>query len=173
MSCRWYAARIKTTISWDVIIEQLRRQDFAAYQPIISRSIYFAGRKLTGEWPLFPAYIFVSFSVEEQRWRAINSTAGVKHLLPIHGEIPQALPLGFVEELQRVRNNCAEKLIAATGPFIANDVVRILVGAYQNMVGTVINSTPKLTRVEVKAFNRLITAQIATDSLKAVPQSRW
>jgi transcription antitermination factor NusG len=171
MSARWYAARIKTTISWDVIIEQLQRQSFGAYQPIVSRSVYFGGKKLTGEWPLFPAYLFVSFDLEEQRWRAINGTAGVQHLLPLHAETPQALPRGFVEELQNVRNNCAAKMIAATGPFIANDVVRILRGAYENAIGTVIDSTPKLTRVELKAFNRLIAAQIATDSLKAVPQS--
>ena len=171
MACRWYAARVKTTISWDVIIEQLQRQGFTAYQPVISRSVYFGGRKMIGQWPLFPAYLFVSFDLEEQRWRSVNSTTGVHHLLPAQSEIPHALPIGFIEGLRTVKSERAEKLIEATRPFMANETVRILIGAYKNAVGTVINSTPKLTRVEINAFNRKVATTIATEGLAPAPRS--
>jgi transcriptional antiterminator RfaH len=169
MSSRWYAARIKSTLSWDVIIGELDKQGFTSYHPVITKSTYFAGRKLTGEWPLFPSYLFTSFDMEEQRWRAINSTHGVMHLLPTNSEFPQALPIGFVEELRSRRT--VEKMVEVAKSFEANAIVRVLVGALKGQDGRVIDSNHKLTRVEISAFSRKVRATIPTGDLAPAPRS--
>jgi transcriptional antiterminator RfaH len=165
----WYAARIKNTLSWEVIIRELAKQGFSAYHPVITKSTFFAGRKLTGEWPLFPGYLFASFDMEKQRWRAINSTHGVLHLLPLNAEFPQALPIGFVEELRGRR--AVEKMIEVTKRFVANEIVRVLVGALQGHNGRVIDSNHKLTRVEIAAFSRKVQATLPTGDLALAPRS--
>jgi transcriptional antiterminator RfaH len=169
MSSRWYAVRIKSTLSWEVIIGELGKQGFAAYHPVITKSMYFAGRKLTGEWPLFPSYLFTSFDMEEQRWRAINSTHGIIHLLPATSEFPQALPIGFVEELRSRRT--VEKMVETTRTYATNEIVRILAGALKGRDGRVIDSNHKLTRVEIAAFSRKVQATVPTGDLAPAPRS--
>jgi transcriptional antiterminator RfaH len=169
MSSRWYAARIKSTLSWEVIIGELGKQGFTSYHPVITKSTYFAGRKLTGEWPLFPSYLFTSFDMEEQRWRAINGTHGVMHLLPVNSEFPQALPIGFVEELRSRRT--VEKMVEVAKSFEANAIVRVLVGALKGHDGRVIDSNHKLTRVEVNAFARKVQTTVPTEHLTTVLRS--
>ena len=159
----------QVNVKLEVIIGELIKQGFTSYHPVITKSTFFAGRKLTGEWPLFPSYLFTFFDMEAQRWRAINGTHGVMHLLPTNSEFPHALPIGFVEELRSKRT--VEKMIEVAKSFQANAIVRILVGALKGHDGRVIDSNHKLTRVEINAFSRKVQATVPTGDLTAEPRS--
>lgn len=96
---RWYVVQIHPN-SEALAIEQLGRQAYETYAPqerfktvvknaVVERASY-----------LFPGYVFVSFDIERDRWRAINGTRGVAKLLPRAVEIPLPVPIGLVEGIR-------------------------------------------------------------------------
>jgi hypothetical protein len=98
------------------------------------------------------------------RWRSINNSTGVVHLLPTHSELPLPLPRGFVDEMQR-RATVAEVEDLATR-FAANDIVRVLTGIFQNRFARVLSSARTSTRIKVTAFEREIVATVRTADLQ-------
>jgi transcription antitermination factor NusG len=103
-----------------------------------------------------------------------NNTLGIWHLLPVHAELPDALPDQFIPELQKqlaaaeAEQAAKEAARALCHRFAANAIVRILTGALSGQVGRVVSSERAVTRVEVEAFNRQIVASVPTGGLK-----RW
>ena len=78
--------------------ENLVRQDFHVYCPMISRRIRHARRVQDVPRPLFPGYIFVE-QRPQQSWRPILGTYGVKTLVT-SGDQPSVLPGRFVDALK-------------------------------------------------------------------------
>lgn len=79
--------------------EHLGRQGFDVYLPRWRKR---RSHARCIEWvaaPLFPRYLFVGFDIEVTRWRAINSTFGVSHLV-CNGGMPLAMPSGIVEDIR-------------------------------------------------------------------------
>ena len=58
----------------------LQRQGFDVYLPRYLRGSAMPADQLAAA-ALFPTYLFVAMSGPDQRWRAINSTVGVAHLI--------------------------------------------------------------------------------------------
>lgn len=77
----------------------LRRQGFATYLPRYARGRRHARRHDVVARPLFPRYLFVALDPARDRWRSIQSTFGVSHLVAA-GEEPVALPDGVVDEIR-------------------------------------------------------------------------
>jgi transcriptional antiterminator RfaH len=96
-------------ISWFVVQTQARseekarhhlaNQGFTIYLPRYRRRIRHARRSETVHRPLFPGYLFVRFDLGATRWRAINGTVGVHHILT-NGELPQRVPEAIVQEIK-------------------------------------------------------------------------
>src|SRR5437660_12488192 len=61
-----------------VALENLHRQDFDAYCPLIRKRRSHARRVETVLRPLFPNYLFVRASTDRKLWRPIDSTYGVR-----------------------------------------------------------------------------------------------
>jgi transcriptional antiterminator RfaH len=80
-------------------LANLRRQGFEAYLPCYRARRRHAGRVHGVSKPLFPRYLFVALDIARQRWRAIQSTFGVSHLVG-HAERPAALPHAVVEAIR-------------------------------------------------------------------------
>jgi transcriptional antiterminator RfaH len=150
MAERWYCARTKVNFSWDVVIEQLSRQNFTAWLPLIRQQSFQNGKKLITEQPLFPSYIFVCFDIAATRWHAINSTIGIVRLLPERLEQPQALPAAFIAGLQTRPSVQQVELLAAK--FTEKETVRVLTGIFQNRFAKVLTSNRNATRVRLEAF---------------------
>jgi transcriptional antiterminator RfaH len=173
MSLAWYVARIKTTISWDAIILNLLRQDFASYIPLVQSASYFAGKKTIVEEPLFPAYLFVELDLEK-RWHAVKHTVGVTYLLPARAEIPLSVPTAFIEQLRVLRTEA--KMVQVTKRFLANELVRFIAGPFAEGAratgvtrgGRVISSSERLTRVAVPALGRETVVTVPTEHLAIV-----
>ncbi len=77
----------------------LRRQGFVAYVPRYLRKRRHARREDIVARPLFPRYLFVALDLAKDRWRAIQSTFGVSHLVSA-GETPLALCEAIVDEIR-------------------------------------------------------------------------
>ncbi len=116
-------------------IENLVRQDYQAYCPMIVKRIKHARRAYDAKRPLFPGYVFVERPGETQLWRPLLGTFGVRSVI-CNGETPSLLPAGFVESLKaREIEGAIQK---PTSPFQPGQSVAIVGGPFDGLVGQII-----------------------------------
>ena len=84
--------------------------------------------------PLFPRYMFVAIDVATQRWRSIQSTFGVSHLVS-NGDAPATVPRGVVDALRLREDDKGFIKLNARPMFAAGDKVRVLAGAFMDNAG--------------------------------------
>ena len=130
---RWYVAE---TLSRSEKLAQyhLERQGFTCFCPRFRATRRHARRTTTTLTPLFPGYIFVSFSRDHDRWQSINSTIGARRL--VGGERgPVPMPLEVMEALFA---RCGEGEVDCVIPDVKpGDQVRITSGPFANCVAAI------------------------------------
>jgi len=106
----------------------LERQGFQVYLPRYLKKRSHARRTDTVPAPLFPRYLFVAMDVATARWRSINSTFGVSHLvtngnepLPVDEQVIEEIRAredeqGWVKIGQFFRYRKGEKIQVVNGP---------------------------------------------------------
>ena len=87
---KWFAAQTKTNGHYQAQ-KNLENQGFKTFLPLIETSKRSAKKFITKSVPLFPGYIFVSFSMSNLNWRSINSTLGVTRLI-CQNRVPMMVP---------------------------------------------------------------------------------
>ena len=80
---RWYVVHTQTN-SEIRAATNLLRQGFETYLPRYLKLRRHARKVDRVARPLFPRYLFVRLDVETDRWRSIDGTFGVSHLLTCH-----------------------------------------------------------------------------------------
>ena len=139
---------------------QLQNQNFSVFCPEINRTVRKGGRQVVHRRPLFSGYVFVEFESEVGRWRTINGTFGVKHLL-MQNEKPSLLPVGFVELL---RGNTNEDGTIARHRFLTpGDNAAIVKGPLANQVGKLLSVDDKgrvAILLELLSSNRSVKTRI-------------
>ena len=107
-------------------LENLARQSYSAYCPMVWRRIRHARRTHDVLRPMFPGYVFIEVTKQTQ-WRSVLSTLGVRHLVRNGLELAY-LPHGVVETLREREIDGAvarpeeplsvgQKVIVQGGPF--------------------------------------------------------
>lgn len=77
---RWYVVYTRARgEAWAA--GNLVRQDFEVYFPKIRQEVRHARRIRSVLAPLFPRYLLVRLDTENQRWRSVNGTFGVSHII--------------------------------------------------------------------------------------------
>lgn len=130
----WYVAQTQVQ-SEAKAGTNLAQQGFEVYVPRYLRTVRHARRMSVVKAPLFPSYIFVRIDMETQRWRAINSTIGVKRLVGHDGK-PTQIAADVVEGLKE--HEQADGFLSVVSPavrFKTGDAVRILRGAFDSCRG--------------------------------------
>ena len=94
---RWYVVRTLAQRERHAV-QQLTNQNYRAFLPLHLKNRRHARKVETISAPLFPRYLFTILDRTRDRWRSINGTLGVEHLLMCAGE-PQPVPHGLVENL--------------------------------------------------------------------------
>jgi transcription antitermination factor NusG len=74
----------------------LTAQNFRIFLPQFSKTVRHARKLREAIVPVFPGYIFIALDIERDRWRSINGTIGVAHVLCAEG-CPIPVPMGVVE----------------------------------------------------------------------------
>jgi len=129
---RWYVVHTQPNREGRALAHLLM-QGFHAYLPRYGKLRRHARR---AEWvlaPLFPRYLFVAMDVAGARWRSINGTVGVSHLV-CHGDRPTAVPPGIVEGL-RAQESEDGAIAVATASLQPGQRLRIAAGAFADCVG--------------------------------------
>ncbi|HBC07695.1 MAG TPA: transcriptional activator RfaH [Rhodospirillaceae bacterium] len=79
--------------------QNLTNQGFEPYLPRYRKRRRHARRIDMVLSPLFPRYLFVRMDPRQQRWRSINGTFGVSHLLT-DGAVPQEVPDAIIDVIR-------------------------------------------------------------------------
>ncbi|MEH6717875.1 MAG: transcriptional activator RfaH [Aurantimonas endophytica] len=135
---RWFAVGTQPGRE-TVAATHLQRQGFTCFLPMHVRTVRHAGRLSTQRGAFFPGYLFVALDLRTDRWRAVNGTVGVRHIVSA-ADRPVPIARGFVEKLQStvdasgvirldIRRQKGDKLTLQYGPFAG------MVGEWDRMEG--------------------------------------
>jgi len=128
---RWYAVQCLSNREL-IAASQLRNQGFDVFLPVRLKQRRHARRLEQVRRPFFPGYLFVRLDLLVHRWRSINGTLGVSHLVA-HGELPVPAPRGAIEA---IRSICGENDVMRDGGNLSpGDHVRIAFGPFVDLVG--------------------------------------
>jgi transcriptional antiterminator RfaH len=129
---RWFLVR--TQPGRELTAEfQLERQGYRTFLPKVLKTVRHARRLTTKVSAFFPGYLFIELDLARERWRSINGTFGVSHLV-MRGETPAVAPKGVVEDLI----GCSDALGLHRPPSPrAGERVRILAGPFSNQIAVV------------------------------------
>jgi transcriptional antiterminator RfaH len=130
---RWYV--VQTQVNGEAkAAENLRRQGYEIYLPRYLKHRRHARKVDFVAKPLFPRYMFVAIDVATQRWRSIQSTSGVSHLVT-NGNEPATVPESVVRALRTREDANGFVQLDATPAFASGDKVRVLGGAFIDNAG--------------------------------------
>lgn len=128
---RWYVVKCQPNRE-ALAAAHLGNQDFRIFLPRGQRVRRHARKIDVILAPFFPGYLFVRLDLTRDRWRCVNSTCGVSHLV-MQGSAPAAVPDGIVEQLQK---RCdARGVLDLDVQLQQGQPVRILTGALADFVG--------------------------------------
>ena len=129
----WFVAMSKPR-GEELAYQQLTNQGFDVYLPMCPRAVRRRGRHLTEVSPMFPRYLFVRPSHEEQGIASVRSTVGVQQLVCFGNEFALAAE-SLVSDIRameaRLRGD-PEPL-----PFKAGDEVEITEGPFAGITAKV------------------------------------
>jgi transcriptional antiterminator RfaH len=95
----WYLVYTKAR-GEELAQENLSRQGFHTYLPLMKRNKRVRGRYRPIIEALFPRYLFIQLDTESDNWMPIRSTIGVSNLVKF-GAIPAQVPPSLVEDLKQ------------------------------------------------------------------------
>lgn len=130
---RWYCLHTQPRReAW--AFENLARQGFRGWLPLLSRTVRHARRVRTVTAALFPRYGFVALDLARDRWRSVNGTFGVAGLI-MDGESPRPVPPGVVEGLMALAD--AAGIVRYGREVTPGQRVRVLTGPFADRLATV------------------------------------
>ncbi len=133
---KWYVVATKPNCEYKALTN-LQRQDFESYLPRILVRRSHARRLNIVQRPLFSGYVFVQLDPEVARWRSINGTIGVTHILTSNGR-PQPLRNGIIDAL---REREADGVIAVPpAHYEIGETVEVQEGPFTNQIGTILTA---------------------------------
>jgi transcriptional antiterminator RfaH len=132
-AARWYVVQTQANGEAKAALNLLR-QGYEVYLPRHLKRRRHARRVDFVARPLFPRYLFVSVDMATQRWRSIQSTVGVSHLVT-NGTEPAVLPESIVAALKAREDANGYVKIDATAKFAPGDKVRVLAGLFMDSAG--------------------------------------
>lgn len=100
---------------------------------MIDKVVRLPTRTATATQPFFPSYLFVSLSLDHDRWRSVNGTIGVQNLISF-GDRPAPAPAGLIEEL--AANASDQGHVRFDQTFAPGARVRIVGGPFDGLMGT-------------------------------------
>lgn len=129
----WYLIQTKPNAHF-MAYENLKRQGFDVFLPLIIKTTKKNGRFLDTKAPLFPMYLFMSTSIDPVPWKSVNGTRGVAKAVTFDG-IFRPINTRIIEGLQQ---RCNENgVVQHLGDIGLGDLVKIERGPFAEFICTV------------------------------------
>jgi transcriptional antiterminator RfaH len=141
-----------------IAVDNLQRQEFIPYCPLVKRRHRHARRATDVLRPLFPGYLFVKINPDLTRWRPMLSTFGVRSVVRC-GEEVSLLDDAFV---QAIRARETDGIISRpASPYQIGQEVRVSGGAFDGLVATIIemHERDRLT-VLMQLLSRMVKVRL-------------
>lgn len=129
---RWYLVKAHTGREL-LAAHHLQNQGFATFLPKQLKTVRHARRLRVTLAAFFPGYLFVSLDLGRDRWRSVNGTMGVAHLVS-RSERPAPVPRGVVEALMAAAD---ARDVLQGPPLRAGQTVRITAGAFADQLAVI------------------------------------
>ena len=94
----WYLLQTKPN-AHITACENLRRQSFEVFLPLITKTIKKNGKFLDAKAPLFPGYLFMGTSRDPVPWKSVNGTRGISRAVTLDG-VYRSVSAHIIEGLQ-------------------------------------------------------------------------
>jgi transcriptional antiterminator RfaH len=145
----------------------LQRQGFDAYLPRYRKQRRHARKVDRVAAPLFPRYLFVNMDIAKARWRAINSTFGVSHLVAT-GDSPVPLLGSIVDSIRAREDDGGMIALHDEDGFKRGDKVWILDGPLGEQEGLFDrHSDDARVTVLLDILGRTVKVRVAKDEVSA------
>ena len=153
----WYL--IHTKIRQErVALENLERQGFACFLPLIRAEKLRRGALQVVQEPLFPRYLFIRLGtgLESQIWAPIRSTVGVSRLVTF-GQTPAKIEDELISQLQVKMDSTevqlrhfepGEQVVVTDGPFVGIEAIYQMADA-EGRVMVLLNILSKQVKMSV------------------------
>jgi transcriptional antiterminator RfaH len=132
------------TSTWYVVQTQINaearaacnlvRQGFEIYLPRYLKLRRHARKVEKVSAPLFPRYMFVRIDIAAQRWRSVQSTYGVSHLV-LNGSDPAAVAEQVIDALKARHDAGGYVKLDQRPKFAIGEKVRVLAGVFAENLG--------------------------------------
>lgn len=129
---RWYVATTSPRKE-RFAAAHLANQNICSFLPLQAVTRRHARKTRTKFEPVFPRYLFIGLDVDRQRWRSVNGTLGIQHLLT-DGKRPLAVAPGVVETLIQ-SSDPRGALVYKTRDLAVGARVELLAGAFAGALG--------------------------------------
>jgi transcriptional antiterminator RfaH len=129
----WYV--VQTQINAELkAARNLLRQGFEIYLPRYMKRRSHARKIEKVPSPLFPRYMFVQVDLATQRWRSIQSTFGVSHLV-LQGSGPARVAPEVINSLKAREDEGGYVRLDQRPKFALGEKVRVLAGVFAENLG--------------------------------------
>jgi transcriptional antiterminator RfaH len=129
----WYV--VQTQVNAEAkAARNLLRQGFEIYLPRYLKRRSHARKIEKVPAPLFPRYMFVNIDIATQRWRSIQSTYGVSHLV-LNGSEPASVRGAVIESLKSREDASGYVTLDQRPKFAIGEKVRVLAGVFADNLG--------------------------------------
>jgi transcriptional antiterminator RfaH len=129
----WYV--VQTQVNAEAkAARNLLRQGFEIYLPRYLKRRSHARKIEKVPAPLFPRYMFVEIDMATQRWRSIQSTFGVSHLV-LQGADPARVAPDVVNALKAREDEGGYVRLDQPSKFALGEKVRVLAGVFAENFG--------------------------------------
>jgi transcriptional antiterminator RfaH len=129
----WYVAQTQVNAEAKAV-HNLLRQGFSVYLPRYLKKRSHARKIERVPAPLFPRYLFVQIDIATQRWRSIQSTFGVSHLV-VNGSTPVPVGGEVIASLKACEDEDGYVKLNHRPGFALGEKVRILAGVFADSLG--------------------------------------
>ena len=114
--------------------ENLKRQGFGVFLPLILKTVKKNGKFIDSEVPLFPGYLFMSTTTDPVPWKSINATRGISKAATLDG-IYRPINNSIVEG---IKHRCDENsIIQNIDKIVPGNRIKIERGPFADFICTV------------------------------------
>lgn len=129
----WFV--VQTQVNSEAKAERnLLQQGFDVYLPRYLKLRSHARKIDKVPAPLFPRYMFVQVDIAKQRWRSIQSTLGVSHMV-FNGSRPASVADNIIETLKAREDERGMIKLGRPAHIAVGERVRILAGSFVGSLG--------------------------------------
>ena len=155
----WYAV-FTHALKENYAQANLVNQGFKVYFPRFKKIRRHARKVSTVLAPLFPRYLFVSFSLDSDNWHVINNTRGVSYLVQ-SGNTPVSISEDVIQELRNNDDENGVNQLSSLDLFTRGETVEIRDGVFAGHTAKFERFTDEeRAQVLVKFLNRETSVEI-------------